>query len=118
MKYNNILISTRGEHRPYQITRLTNLLRHASILLQDRNGKFYARESHKDTEWKIYDRTNRDTQLICINTTKKYQPTKHSIPVQIHTSAGGKIYRKLGAELKIDKELPEGPAELFEFQQC
>ena len=70
--------------------------------------------SHKDTEWKVYERTNKGTQLTCINTTKEYQPTKHSIPVQIHISTGGKIYKELGAELKIDKELPEGPAESFE----
>ena len=81
---------------------------------QDRNGKFYARESHGDTEWKIYERTNRGTQLTCINTTEEYQSTKHSIPVQIHTSAGGKIYKELGAQFKIDKELPEGPAESSE----
>ena len=45
---------------------------------------------------------------------KKYQPTKHSVPVQIHTAARGTVYRKLGAELKIDNTLPEGPAESFE----
>ena len=70
--------------------------------------------SHKDTKWKVYERTNKGTQLTCINTTKEYQPMKHSIPVRIHTSAGGNIYRELGAELKTDEELPEGPAESFE----
>ena len=58
---------------------------------QDRNGKFYGRKSHEDTEWKIFECTNRGTQLTCINTTKEYQPTKYSTPVQIHTSAEGKI---------------------------
>ena len=62
---------------------------------QDRNGKYYARESHEDTEWKIYERTNRGTQLTCIDTTKEYQPTKYSTPVRIHTSAGGQIYKDL-----------------------
>ena len=38
----------------------------------------------------------------------------YSTPVRIHTSAGGKIYKELGAELKIDEELPEGPVEAFE----
>ena len=81
---------------------------------QDKNGKFYARESHEDTEWKIYERTNRGTQLKCIDTTEEYQPIKHSTPVQIHISAGGKIYKELGAELQIDKKIPEDPAESFE----
>ena len=48
---------------------------------QDRNGKFYARESHEDTEWKIYGRANRGTQLTCIDTIEEYQPTKYSTPV-------------------------------------
>ena len=81
---------------------------------QDRNGKFYARESHKDTEWKIFERTNRETQLTCIDTTKEYQPTKYSTPVRIHTTAGGKIYTELGAELEtttIDEDVQMGPAE-------
>ena len=57
---------------------------------QDRNGKFYARESREDTEWKVYERTNKGPQLTCIDTTEEYRPTKHSIPVRIHASAGGK----------------------------
>ena len=81
---------------------------------QDQNGNFYARVSHKDTEWKVYESTNKDTHLTLIDTTKEYRPTKHSITVWINTSAGGKIYKELRAELKIDKELPEGPAECFE----
>ena len=44
---------------------------------------------------------------------KEYQPTKRSIPVQIHTAARGTVYREFGAELKIDNELPVGPAESF-----
>ena len=44
---------------------------------------------------------------------KEYQPTKHSIPVQIHTAARGTVYRELGAELKIDDELPVGPVDSF-----
>ena len=84
---------------------------------QDRNGKFYVRESHKDTEWKIFERTNRGTQLTCIDTTKEYQPTKYSTPVRIHTSAGGKIYKDLGAELEtntINEDVLMGQAESFE----
>ena len=45
---------------------------------------------------------------------KKYQPAKHSVLVWIHTVARGTVYRELGAELKIDNELPEGLAESFE----
>ena len=30
---------------------------------QDQNGKFYVRASHKDIEWKVYERTNKGTQL-------------------------------------------------------
>ena len=37
----------------------------------------------------------------------------HRVPVRIQTTARGLVYRKLGAELKIDNELPEGPAESF-----
>ena len=48
---------------------------------QDRNGNFYARASHEDTEWKVYERTNKGTQLTCIDTIKEYRPTKHSTPV-------------------------------------
>ena len=59
---------------------------------QDRNGKFYARESHKDTEWKIYEHTNISAQLTYSNTTEEYQPTMYSTPVRIHKSAEGKIW--------------------------
>ena len=38
---------------------------------QVRNDKLCARETHKDTECKIYERTNRGTQLTCIDTTKE-----------------------------------------------
>ena len=77
------------------------------------NGNFYFRVSHRDTEWKVYERMKKGTQLTCIDTTAEYRPTKHSVPVRIHTSAGRKICRELGAELKIDNELPEGPVESF-----
>ena len=80
---------------------------------QDRNGNFYARKSHKDKKSIIYKRTSKGTQLTCIDTIKEYQPTKHSIPVRIHTTARGTVYRELGAELKIDNELLVGPAESF-----
>ena len=72
------------------------------------------RGSHDDTEWKVYKRTKKGTQLTCIDTTAEYRPTKHSVPVRIHTSVGGKIYRELGVELKIDNKLLEGPAESVE----
>ena len=45
--------------------------------------------------------------------TIEYQPTKHSVPIRIHTAARRTIYRELGAELKIDNELLEGPVESF-----
>ena len=80
---------------------------------QDENDNFYARATHKDKEWIVYKRTNKGTQLTCIDTIKEYQPTKHSIPVQIYTAARGTMYRELGAELKIDDELPVGPVESF-----
>ena len=32
---------------------------------QDRNGKFYARETHKDTEWKIFERPNDLASMEC-----------------------------------------------------
>ena len=83
---------------------------------QDSNGKFYARETHDDTEWKIFERTNGGTQLTCIDTTTEYQPTKYSTPVQIHTAAGGKKYKELGAEPEtttIDEDVPIEPAESF-----
>ena len=51
------------------------------LLYQNRNGNFYARVSHEDTEWNVYERTNRGTKLTCIDTTEEYQPTKHSILV-------------------------------------
>ena len=81
------------------------------LLYKDHAGNFYSRGSHDDTEWKVYKRTKKGTQLTCIKATAEYQPTKHSIPVRTHTSAGGKIYRELGAGLKIDDESLEGPAE-------
>ena len=84
------------------------------LLYQDQNGNFYSRVYHEDTEWKVYERTKKGTQLTCIDTTEKYRPTKHSVPVQTHTSTGGKIHKELGAELKINEELPEGPVESFE----
>ena len=56
---------------------------------QDRNRNFYAGATHKDKEWIIYKRTSKETQLTCIDTIKEYQPTKHSIPVRIHTTARG-----------------------------
>ena len=67
---------------------------------QDSDNKFYTRETHDDKEWKILKRTNGVTQLTCVDTTTEYQPTKYSIPVRIHTTAGGKIYEELGAELE------------------
>ena len=80
----------------------------------DRNGKFYARQDHTDKEWMIYKRTNKGTQLTCIDTVQKYKPTKYSTPVRIHTSAGGKVYSELGAELKITEALIVGPIESFQ----
>ena len=38
---------------------------------QDQNGNFYTRMSHKDTEWKVYERMNKCTQLKCIDTAKE-----------------------------------------------
>lgn len=84
------------------------------LLYQDQNENLYSRETHEDIGQKVNRRTNKGTQLTCINTTKEYQPTKYSTPVRIHASAREKIYRELGAELKIDKELPEGPSKIFE----
>ena len=81
---------------------------------QDRNGKFYARQAHTDKEWMIYKRTNKGTQLTCINTTQSYQPTKYSTPVQIHISARGTVYTELGAELKVTEAVPIGPVESFQ----
>ena len=80
---------------------------------QDRNGKFYARQAHTDKEWMIYKRTNKGTQLTCIDTTQSYQPTKYSTPVRIHTSAEGTVYKELGAELKVTEAVPIGPVESF-----
>ena len=84
---------------------------------QDSNKKFYARETHDNKVWKICKRTNGKTQLSCVDTTTEYQPTKYSIPVQINTTAGGKIYNELGAELvatTVDENVTIRPAELFE----
>ena len=38
------------------------------LFYQDRNGKFYARQTHTDKEWMIYESTNKGTQLTCIDT--------------------------------------------------
>ena len=80
---------------------------------QDRNGNFYAIETHEDKEWIVYKQTHLGRQLTCIETIKEYQPTKHSIPVQIYTTVKGTVYRVLGAELKIDDKLPTCQAESF-----
>ena len=69
---------------------------------QNRNGNFYAKKTHNNKEWIIYKKTNKGTQHTSIDTIQKYQPIKHSIPVRIHTSARGIMYRELGAELKIN----------------
>ena len=111
--------TTKTKKLKQRIGKLTNTHSKSDQWLsyQDRNGKFNAREFRKDTEWEIYEHTNRGTQLTCIDTTKEYQPTKYSTPVRIHTSAGGKIYKDLGEELKtstINENVPIGPAELFE----
>ena len=66
---------------------------------QDANKKFYARETHEDKEWKIFEQTKGKTQLTCVDTIAEYQPTKYSTPVRIHTAAGGVTYKELGAEL-------------------
>ena len=82
-------------------------------LYQDRNGKFYARDTHTDKEWMIYNGTNEGTQLTCIDRVQKYQPTKHSTPVRIHTAARRIMYKELGAELKINDALIVGSVESF-----
>ena len=84
---------------------------------QDSNGRFYAKETHEDTEWIVYKRTNTGTQLTSINTITEYNPSKHSIPVPIYMTARGKIYPELGAELKSSEvvaPLSIGPPESFE----
>ena len=48
--------------------------------------------------------------------TTEYQPTKYSIPVWIHTTAGETTYEELRAELEtttVDENVPIGPAESF-----
>ena len=40
--------------------------------------------------------------------------TEHSFPVQIHTSVGEETFKELGAELKINKESPQGPVLSFD----
>ena len=62
----------------------------------------------------IYEKTNKETQLTCIDTVPTYQPTKYSTPVRIHISAGGMVYKELGAELKITEALIVGPVESFQ----
>ena len=62
----------------------------------------------------IYKRTNKGTQLSCIDTVQKCQPTKHSTPVRIHTLVRGRVYTELGAELKITETLIVGPVESFQ----
>ena len=52
-----------------------------------------------------------------MDTIAECQPTKYSFPVQIHKTAGGTIYKELGAELEattIDENVPIGPAESFQ----
>ena len=85
----------------------------AWLSYQDRNRHFYARETHQDKVWIIYKRTSKGTQLTCIDTFQKYQPTKYSTLVRIHASAREIVYRELGAELKIKNELILGPVESF-----
>ena len=51
------------------------------LLYQNKNQHFYARETNKDIEWKVYKRTNKGIQLICTNTTEESQPIKYSILV-------------------------------------
>ena len=86
-------------------------------IIPGRQQKIYARETHEDKEWKIFERTNGKTQLACVDTITEYQPTKYSVPVRIHTAVGGVIYKELGAELEttaVDESVPIGPAESFE----
>ena len=40
---------------------------------KDHDTNFYSRDSHDDIEWKVYKRTKKGTQLICIDTTAEYQ---------------------------------------------
>ena len=71
----------------------------------------------KKKEWKIFERTNGKSQLICIDTIAEYQPTKHSVPVRIQSTAGGATYKELGAELEttaVEENVPIGPPESFE----
>ena len=53
------------------------------LAYQDNNGRFYAKETHEDTEWIIYKRTKTGTgtQLTSIDTTTEYNPSKYSIRV-------------------------------------
>ena len=62
----------------------------------------------------IYKRTNKGSQLTCIDTVQTDKPTKYSTPVRIHTSAGGKVYTELGVELKIAEASIVGPVESFQ----
>ena len=68
----------------------------------------------QDRQWMIYKRTNKGTQLTCIDTTQSYQPTKYSTSVRIHTSSRGTVYKELGAELKITEAVSIGSVESFQ----
>lgn len=46
----------------------------------------------KDAAWKIYKCINNGTELICIDKTSKYKPTKYSFPVRVCISVQGDIY--------------------------
>ena len=83
-------------------------------LAYQEEDKIYAKLIHSETEWNIYTRWNKSSQLSCVNTTATYTPTSTSIPVKVRISAGGKIYSELGAELIIQDELPIGPIITFQ----
>ena len=68
---------------------------------------------HSLDKLSIFSPTNKGTQITYINTTEEYQPTKYSVPVPIHTTARGTVYRELGAELKIDNKLLVSQVESF-----
>ena len=82
-------------------------------MYQDQNENLYARESHKDTALKVYECTNKGTQLTCIDTTENID--QQSIVSQfesIHQQE--ERYRELRADLKKDEKLPDDPPESFE----